>query len=68
MWANWDKGPGERLTPSEQLAEVQRVRREHGLPDYAEWCAELLMWVARGSMSADGAVAWLRLWDGKSKL
>ena len=68
MWGNWDKEPGERLTASEQLAAVQRARREAGLPDYAEWCTELLQWVSRGSLSADGAVNWLKLWDGQMKL
>ena len=68
MWANWDKGPNDRMTATEQLAAVQRARREQGLPDYEQWCTELLQWVSRGSLSSDGAVNWLKLWDGKMKL
>lgn len=68
MWANWDRGPNERMTATEQLAAVQRARRGQGLPDYESWCTELLAWVSRGSLSPDGAINWLKLWDGKMKL
>jgi hypothetical protein len=51
------------MSPREMLAEVQRNRRAMGLPDYSVFCDELLAWVSRGSLSADGAVEWIKVWS-----
>lgn len=69
MWGGEHYGPDpeHRLSPAEALEAVQRARRAKGLPDYALFSNELLLWVSRGSLSAEGAVEWLRVWTRELK-
>jgi hypothetical protein len=62
MWSNESYGPDHQMSATEKLESIQRARRERGLPDYALWCNELIAWVSRGSLSAEGAAEWLKLW------
>ena len=57
MWSS------DSLSPRERLAEIQRARRAKGLPDYSVFCDELITWVSRGSLTAEGAVEWIKLWS-----
>jgi hypothetical protein len=56
----WSSG---NLSPRERLAEIQRARRAKGLPDYSVFCDELIAWVSRGGLTAEGAVEWIKLWS-----
>jgi len=69
MWGGEHYGPDpdHRMSPAEALEAVQRSRREKGLPDYAVFSAELLQWVSRGSLSAGGAVEWIKVWARELK-
>ena len=67
MWRNEDRDPDHKLSPTEALEAVQRARRAKGLPDYKVFSDELLQWVSRGSLSAEGAVSWIKIWSRELK-
>jgi hypothetical protein len=62
MWSS-NPDPDHRMSPTEALHNARRACQEAGLPDYTFFTEELIAWVSRGSMSAEGAVEWIKVFS-----
>jgi hypothetical protein len=62
IWHNDDSRP---LTPTEALHNARRACADAGLPDYTFFTEELIRWVQRGSMTAESAVAWIKVFSNQ---
>jgi hypothetical protein len=55
--------PDHRMSPTEALHAARRACQEAGLPDMTGFTEELIRWVARGSLTTEAAIEWVKVFS-----